>query len=118
MLAAGEAALGLEHPQTLVSINNLASVYSATGRYSEAEPFYDRVLEARERVLGPPDPDTLNSVTNFGFLYEATGRYDEAGHRQLENTGGCWAGVFQILAMRDQSGHIGIGHAESLRCVR
>ena len=50
----------------------------AQGRYSEAEPLYQRVLAASERVLGPEHPDTIRSVSNLGFLYYTQGRYSEA----------------------------------------
>ena len=48
--------LGPEHPDTLASVNNLAGLYEATGRYEAAEPLYQRALEASERVLGPEPP--------------------------------------------------------------
>ena len=71
--------LGPDHPDTLGSVNNLAGLYQATGRY-EVGP--SRSISARwrpsERVLGPDHPDTLISVNNLAALYEATGRYDAA----------------------------------------
>jgi len=51
-LAASEQVLGAEHPNTLVSVNNLASLLQSKGDYAEAEPLYRRALAARERVLG------------------------------------------------------------------
>ena len=60
-LAASERVLGAEHPDTLVSVNNLAGLYASQGRYGEAEPLYQRALAARERVLGAELPDTLGS---------------------------------------------------------
>ena len=66
--------LGKEHPDTLVSVNNLALLYEAQGRYGEAEPLYRRALEAYERVLGKEHPDTLISVNNLAGLYQAQGR--------------------------------------------
>ena len=39
--------LGQEHPDTLLSVNNLAALYDAQGRYGEAEPLFKRALEAR-----------------------------------------------------------------------
>src|SRR5262245_45487860 len=41
-LALAEKALGPEHPDTLLSVNNLAALYQAQGRYSEAEPLLKR----------------------------------------------------------------------------
>ena len=45
-LEARERVLGKEHPDTLISVNNLAGLYQAQGRYGEAEPLYRRALEA------------------------------------------------------------------------
>ncbi|HIK57409.1 MAG TPA: tetratricopeptide repeat protein, partial [Synechococcales cyanobacterium M55_K2018_004] len=39
-----EARLGPDHPATATSLNNLAGLYRAMGRYSEAEPLYGRSL--------------------------------------------------------------------------
>ena len=32
--------LGKDHPDTLTSVNNLAALYQAQGRYGEAEPLF------------------------------------------------------------------------------
>ena len=75
---ASERVLGPEHPDTLATVNNLASLYRSQGRYGEAEPLYRRALEASERVLGPEHPHTLGSVNNLAVLYRSQGRYGEA----------------------------------------
>ena len=48
------------------SVNNLAALYHAQGRYGEAEPLYKRALEANERVLGKEHPDTLHKREQSG----------------------------------------------------
>jgi hypothetical protein len=53
-------------------------MHQAQGRYDEAEPLYQRVLQTRGRALGPEHPDTLRSVNNLALLYQAQGRYGEA----------------------------------------
>ncbi len=70
--------LGEEHPSTLVSMNNLALVYSRQGRYDEAEPLYLQTLEIRQRVLGEEHPDTLRSMNNLADLHHHQRRFDEA----------------------------------------
>ena len=45
-LEADERVLGPEHPDTLISVNNLADLYKAQGRYGEAEPLFRRALQA------------------------------------------------------------------------
>jgi CHAT domain-containing protein/tetratricopeptide (TPR) repeat protein len=56
----------------------LAGLYRAQGRYPEAEPLYQHVLEVRERVLGKDHPQTLMSVNNLATVYNDQGRYREA----------------------------------------
>ena len=68
------AGAGAEHPDTLNSVNNLASLYKVPGPPSEAEPLFKRALEARERVLGPEHPETLKSVNNLAASIIAQGR--------------------------------------------
>jgi tetratricopeptide (TPR) repeat protein len=53
-------------------------LYSAQGRYDEAEPLYLRALAAQERVLGKEHPSTLLNVNNLAELYRDQGRYAEA----------------------------------------
>ena len=72
------AQFGKEHPDTLVSMNNLAFLYQSQGRYAEAEPLYQQALQLREKVLGKEHPDTITSVNNLAVLYESQGRYAEA----------------------------------------
>ena len=44
-------------PTSATSLNNLAVLYQAQGRYAEAEPLYQRALAIREKALGPEHPD-------------------------------------------------------------
>jgi hypothetical protein len=73
-----EKVLGKEHPQTLMSLNNLAGLYYSQGRYGEAEPLYKEALHLREKVLGKEHPQTLTFLNNLAELYRSQGRYGEA----------------------------------------
>jgi tetratricopeptide (TPR) repeat protein len=73
-----ERMLGVEHPDTLASVNNVAALYESQGRYTEAEPLYQRTLHDSERLLGPGHPSTIVSVNNLAQLYFSQGRYIEA----------------------------------------
>ena len=44
--------LGLEHPDTLTSMANLALTYENQGRWKEAEKLGMQAMETRKRVLG------------------------------------------------------------------
>jgi tetratricopeptide (TPR) repeat protein len=73
-----EKALGPEHPDTAVSLNNLAGLYDASGAFEKALPLYQRALKIREKALGPEHPDTATSLNNLAALYWARGAYDQA----------------------------------------
>ncbi|RDL35922.1 uncharacterized protein BP5553_06534 [Venustampulla echinocandica] len=62
-----EKELGEQHPDTLKSVGNLASVLRVQGKYNEAEKLSWRALKGREKELGEQHPYTLTS-----------GKYDEA----------------------------------------
>ncbi|MCP4111968.1 MAG: tetratricopeptide repeat protein, partial [Desulfobacteraceae bacterium] len=64
-LQLSEKVLGKEHPSTLVSVNNLALLYSEQGRYGEAEPLYKEALQLSEKVLGKEHPFTLTTQLNY-----------------------------------------------------
>jgi len=77
-LATRRRTLGEEHPDTLVSINNMGSLLQAQGRLAEAEPYLREALEKRRRTLGEEHPQTLGSIGNMGSLLQAQGRLAEA----------------------------------------
>jgi tetratricopeptide (TPR) repeat protein len=70
--------LGPDHPSTLVSMANLASIYWNQGRWNEAEKLEVQVMEIRKAVLGIEHPDTLTSMANLASTYHIQGRWDEA----------------------------------------
>ncbi|KAH8804032.1 hypothetical protein DL96DRAFT_1823058 [Flagelloscypha sp. PMI_526] len=69
---------GLEHSDTLTSMNNLGLTYSKLGRYREALDLKEQELELSKRILGPEHPDTLTSMSNLALTYSKLGRYREA----------------------------------------
>lgn len=56
--------LGEEHPDTLISMANLALTYSNQGQSKEAEKLLVQVIETEKRVLSKAHPDVLISKTN------------------------------------------------------
>jgi tetratricopeptide (TPR) repeat protein len=60
------------------SLNNLAQLYQAQGRYADAEPHYKRALAIYEKALGPDHPNLAASLNNLAELYRAQGRYADA----------------------------------------
>ena len=69
---------GAEHPETLMSRNNLASVLRAQGKHAEAEQENRLVLQLRGRVLGAEHPHTLMSRNNLANQLDDQGRHAEA----------------------------------------
>jgi tetratricopeptide (TPR) repeat protein len=70
--------LGPEHPVTAASLNKLAVLYYAQGRYAQAEPLHRRSLAIREKALGPEHPQVANSLNNLAGLYRTQGNYAQA----------------------------------------
>ncbi len=67
-----EKVLGVEHPSTLISVNNLASVLQDQGKYEAAEVMRRRALEEYKKVLEFEHPSTLlASVLQDQEKYEA-----------------------------------------------
>ena len=50
--------LGAEHPDTLTSMENLASTYRRQGRLNEAEHLEIQVMDMTKNLLGAEHPDT------------------------------------------------------------
>ncbi|KAH7124548.1 hypothetical protein EDB81DRAFT_872342 [Dactylonectria macrodidyma] len=59
--------LGEEHPNTLTSMDNLASTYWSQGRWKEAEELQVQVMEVTKNILGEEHPDTLTSINNLAM---------------------------------------------------
>jgi hypothetical protein len=70
--------LGVEHPDTLTSMLNLANVYLQEGKYAQAEPLYNQSLEIRSSVLGAEHPSTLISMANLANVYGLQEKYAQA----------------------------------------
>jgi tetratricopeptide (TPR) repeat protein len=70
--------LGSEHPDTLLSRNDLANIFFGQGKYAEAEAEYRLILKLYEKVLSPEHPDTLRSRHNLAAALDEQGKYAEA----------------------------------------
>ena len=61
-LAKSNLILREAHPDTLVSMNNLALFYKNQGQFIKAEPLLVKCLAKRKKLLGKDHPDTLVSM--------------------------------------------------------
>ena len=69
---------GPQDPRLATTLNNLAELYRAQGKYAEAEPLHKHSLAIREKALGPEHPEVATSLHNLALLYRAQGKYAEA----------------------------------------
>ncbi|MFB8241075.1 tetratricopeptide repeat protein [Kitasatospora purpeofusca] len=78
LAADAERLLGDDHPDTLISRNNLGRSCFEAGRSEEAMVIGEQALADCERVLGTDHPYTLISRDNLAAFYAGAGRSDEA----------------------------------------
>ncbi|MEV0176126.1 tetratricopeptide repeat protein [Streptomyces sp. NPDC050803] len=67
------AALGSDHPDTLVLTNNLAGACASAGQVHRAVELYERALEGQSRSLGLEHPQTLVTWANLALAYQSLG---------------------------------------------
>jgi lipopolysaccharide biosynthesis regulator YciM len=70
--------LGEDHPSTLSSMNNVATIYGALGQYNKAVGLHEQTLKLKRTKLGEDHPSTLNSMSNLALVYRALGQHDKA----------------------------------------
>jgi tetratricopeptide (TPR) repeat protein len=69
---------GPDHPDTLLSMSNLANSYADLGRHVDALKLQEETLALRKSKLGPDHPDTLRSMHGLAYSYAALGRHKDA----------------------------------------
>ena len=77
-IAIDECALGPDHPDVAIYLNNLAGLYKAQGRMAEAEPLYLRALRINEDALGADHADMAIYFNNIALLYKTQGKLVDA----------------------------------------
>ena len=60
--------LGVDHPDTLTTASNLASILAYQCKFTEAEAMLTTVLATSRRVLGPAHPNTVSAEQSFGLV--------------------------------------------------
>ena len=70
--------LGEEHPQTAISLSNLATHLRDKGDYAAAEPLFREALAMRRRLLGNEHPYVARTLSELGVLLRSRGQYSEA----------------------------------------
>src|SRR5439155_892118 len=67
-----------EHPDIAQSLNNLAKLYYAQGKYTQVEPLWQRALIIDFKAYGPDHQDIATDLNNLALLYQAQGKYAQA----------------------------------------
>jgi tetratricopeptide (TPR) repeat protein len=70
--------LGAGHPDTLRTLNNLATLYQATGKLPQAIELLQQVRDAMVKKLGADHPDTLRILNNLALAYQSAGKLPQA----------------------------------------
>jgi tetratricopeptide (TPR) repeat protein len=68
-----ERALGPEHIDLALTLNNRGSALRELGRFADARASHERALAIREAKLGVDHPDVAATVDNLGLLARAQG---------------------------------------------
>jgi tetratricopeptide (TPR) repeat protein len=63
-----EKALPPDHPYIGITLQNLANLYRAQGRYAEAEPLFQRALAINKQALPPDHPSNAATLENYANL--------------------------------------------------
>jgi serine/threonine protein kinase/tetratricopeptide (TPR) repeat protein len=69
---------GPDHPDTLMSGNNLATNYFRLGKRAEALKLHEETLALCQAKLGPDHPVTLQTMSNLAVSYELLRKNSEA----------------------------------------
>ncbi len=97
--------LGLEHPNTLTSMSNLAYTYGKQGQWTKAQEIEMQVMETRKRVLGLEHPCILISMSNLAWILKGQGHIDKATDLMTE-----------VVALREKK--LGIDHPDTKAIIQ
>lgn len=105
MLAADSLhTFGADHPDTLVSLDNLANAYGEIGNHKEQLRWNKIVYTLRCKTFGKEHPDTLTTLANLASTYGELGNY-EAQH------------VLNKLAFASTYKLLGVEHPKTLKLL-
>lgn len=70
--------LGPEDPETLISLENLATTHHTLCHYERAAELRERAYDARKRTDGPQAQTTLSTLGHLGLSHQALGHHKRA----------------------------------------
>ncbi|MBX7066812.1 MAG: tetratricopeptide repeat protein [Parachlamydiales bacterium] len=69
---------GEEHPQTIISMNNLATILWENGQFSESKDLFSRALTASKKLFKEDHLDIIITLNNLGWVSWEMGQFQEA----------------------------------------
>lgn len=70
--------MGRDESSLITSLNILADVYRADGKYDKAEPLYLRTLQLLEKARGPEDASLTPVLNGYAEMLHKAGRAEDA----------------------------------------
>ncbi|MFN0060606.1 MAG: tetratricopeptide repeat protein [Planctomycetota bacterium] len=70
--------LGNHHDDTVISINEMATLLQSLGKYQEAESHYREALELGRRIYGEEDFRCIAAISNYGDFLKGQGKISDA----------------------------------------
>ncbi len=70
--------LGRDHPDTALSLYDLAEIYQAQKRYGDAISFYRQALDTNRKSLGPSHPYTFDTLYSLTCVLNLNGEHESA----------------------------------------
>ena len=70
--------LGPDHPDTVLTMGNLANSYSDLGQHQQALKLNEQVLKKQREILGPDHPHTVLTMGNLAYSYSHLGQHQQA----------------------------------------
>ena len=80
-------AIGTDHPEIAIGLNNVAIALYQQRKYDAAQGFYESALEMQRRLLGKEHPDVAMTLNNLAFAVHDKGDLKtalELSHVSLE----------------------------------
>jgi tetratricopeptide (TPR) repeat protein len=96
--------LGIDHPETLAAMNNLAGALGGQGNHDKAGQLQAQVIDIISKKLGDKHPDTLSIINNLAVTLANQGKSQKA--QELFQT---------VLEGRKES--LGEDHPDTMRSI-
>ncbi|KIJ97535.1 hypothetical protein K443DRAFT_9810 [Laccaria amethystina LaAM-08-1] len=84
VLDARNRILGVEHPDTITAMENLATMYGNLEKHAEAEKLEIQVLNARNKIIEVKHPGTIMAIANLAATCRNLGKHTGGEELQIQ----------------------------------